>query len=93
MTATKDFMIANDVGSIKIFFDERLYNVEGKEILVQCSSHVLKGEITGYNIMRLEYGEIELNFNPVRISSDKAEAAATALVAFIKSKSIYRVRQ
>ena len=91
MATRERIMVANEIGMVKIFFDERIYNVEKDEMVTECASHVFGGEISGYDIDRIDYGEVILYYNPVRMDDKRIADARKKIVDFIESKSIHSV--
>lgn len=91
MATRERIMVANGIGMVKIFFDERIYNVVNDEMVTECASHVFGGEISGYDLDRMDYGEVVLYYNPIRTDEIKIRNAREEIVKFIESKSIRSV--
>ena len=78
----KKIIIAKELGEIKCFFDENLYMIDREDLEKFCLGAHVMGEIHSWDLTKLEYGEIRLNFNPTR---QKAEGVAERLGQYIEN--------
>jgi len=88
MAANEKLMVADGIGEFKIYFDERIYKVEKEGIITECASHVFGGELSGYDLERLDYGEIVVYYNPIRMDLVRVTKAKDSLVEYIEKQLI-----
>jgi len=78
-------VIEKEDGENKIFFDERIFVLDPERTKYECAGKIMSGKLSGFDLTRMDYGEISLFYNPLRQGSKKAAEATKEIRDFVEA--------
>lgn len=78
-------LVVPSVGEIEVNFDRNRYHVDPEKIEEQTHASILAGEVIGYELGFLDYGQVKAHYNAAVMGPSKPMRSVEKLVAYITS--------
>ena len=79
-------VVSKVLGQATIFYDANLYLLDLEELKKLALAQRIRGRITGYEIDRIDDGEITLFYNPIIIKETTFKTGVRKITEYITSR-------
>ena len=79
----ENLMSVSGTGEINIFFDETIYHVNEESLAKTALAAVQNRELTGFDLIRADKGQIKCFFNPTRMDLATAQKGSKRIIEYI----------